>query len=133
MRKPEALNYLKTIVKKAYTPYSNFKVAAIVEDSEGNFTFGVNVENASYGLTSCAERNAMFSFIANGYKTPVNLYLYTETEDFTPPCGACRQVLVEFATKLNIVVFNKNGDYKTFTVDELLPEAFNKENLNKQR
>jgi len=131
MRKPEAFNYLKTTVKKAYAPYSNFRVAALIEDSDGNFTFGVNVENASYGLTSCAERNAIFSFIANGYKNPVNLYLYAETEEFTLPCGACRQVLIEFSTTLNIVVFNKNGDYKIFTIKELLPEAFNKENLSK--
>ncbi len=129
MRKPEAFNYLKTIVKKAYAPYSNFRVAALIEDSDGNFTFGVNVENASYGLTSCAERNAVFSFIANGYNKPVNLYLYTETENFTPPCGACRQVLIEFSTDLNIIVFNKNGDYKTYKIKQMLPEAFEKENL----
>jgi len=133
MRKPEAFNYLKTIAKKAYAPYSNFKVSALIEDDKGNVTQGVNVENAAYGLTCCAERNAMFAFITNGFKQPLNLYLYTETDSFTPPCGSCRQVLFEFAPNLNIVVFNKEGDYKIYNLKKLLPEAFNKENLSNKR
>lgn len=130
MRKPEALNYLKKLTKRAYAPYSNFKVSAILEDSEGQIVEGVNVENASYSLTSCAERNAIFSFVSKGLKNPVNLYLYTETDLFTPPCGSCRQVLHEFAPELNIIVFNKDGDYKSYFLKELLPNAFDKTNLS---
>lgn len=129
MRKPDAFNYLKNMSLKAYAPYSKFRVSALLEDSEGHYTHGVNVENAAYGLTCCAERNAMFAFVANGFNNPTNLFLYTETDSFTPPCGSCRQVLFEFAPDLNITVFNKLGDFKTYNLKNLLPEAFDKGNL----
>ncbi len=129
MRKLEALGILKNLITKAYAPYSNFKVAAVVEGENGEFAGGVNVENASYGLTVCAERIATFNYISNGFKNPKKVYLYCDSEDFVTPCGACRQVLSEFNPEMEITVFNNKDDFKTFKLNELLPERFGKENL----
>ena len=120
----EILGTLKELAKQAYAPYSKFKVAVIIRDKNGNSARGVNVENASYGLTSCAERNAVFSFIANGFEKPAALFLYTETDTFTMPCGACRQVLMEFDPELPITVFNRKGDEKHFSISQLVPMPF---------
>lgn len=115
---------LQKLVERAYAPYSGFRVAAILEDTDGNQAAGVNVENASYGLTSCAERNAVFQFVANGFQKPAVLYLYAETRKHTAPCGACRQVLYEFDPDLTIVLVNQAGDTKRTTIRELVPMAF---------
>jgi len=129
MRKIEALSILKNMLQNAYAPYSNFKVAALIEGEDGEYACGVNVENASYGLTVCAERIAMFNFTTNGYKKPAKLFLYAPTKDFTPPCGACRQVLSEFNNNLEIIIFNGKEEFKTYKLSDLLPNSFNKENL----
>ncbi|BBB32955.1 cytidine deaminase [Thermotomaculum hydrothermale] len=129
MRKIEALQILKNIIKKAYCPYSNFPVAALVEDNNGEYATGINVENASFGLTVCAERIAMFNFVVNGFKNPVRLFLYAPTEDFTPPCGACRQVLAEFNPDMEIILFNKEENFTSYKLSELLPQSFSGENL----
>ncbi len=129
MRKIEALNILKSLITNAYAPYSSFTVSAIVEGENGEYAGGVNVENASYGLTVCAERIALFNFISNGFKKPIRLFLYAPTENFTPPCGACRQVLSEFNPDMEIVIFNKDENFKTYELGELIPLCFNKSNL----
>ncbi len=129
MRKIEALQILKNTIEKAYCPYSNFPVSALIEGKNGEYTTGVNVENASFGLTVCAERIAMFNFIVNGFSQPVRLFLYAPTEGFTPPCGACRQVLSEFNPEMEIVIFNKEENFKTYKLSNLLPQSFNGENL----
>ncbi len=129
MRKIEALQILKNTIKKAYCPYSNFPVAALIVSKKGEYTTGVNVENASFGLTVCAERIAMFNFIANGFSNPSTLFLYAPTEDFTPPCGACRQVLSEFNPEMEIVIFNKEENFTSYKLSNLLPQSFNRTNL----
>lgn len=113
---------LLELLKKSYSPYSNYPVAAYV-DTDLGFISGVNVENGSFGLTSCAERNAIFNAIANGAKTFKTVYIITKNNgDIASPCGACRQVIFEFFKKdAKIVVFNHDGTYKEYNVEQLLP------------
>jgi cytidine deaminase len=116
---------LKTIIKNAYAPYSHFKVAALVETDKGTF-YGVNVENASFPLSMCAERNAISNAVANGVKKIKSLHLLSSTNriDVTP-CGACRQVIFELCPKnMPIYVYNLKGDVKKYTVQQLLPCGF---------
>ncbi len=129
MRKIEALQILRNTIKKAYCPYSKFPVAAIIEGKNEEYATGVNVENASFGLTVCAERIAMFNFVVNGYTNPIRLYLYAPTEKFTPPCGACRQVLSEFNPDMEIVIFDKEENFTTYKLSNLLPQSFSGDNL----
>lgn len=116
--------------KRAYAPYSNFHVGAALQTSEGNVHQGCNVENASYGLTTCAERNAVAQSIINGEHNIQSIVIYTQQEQLTPPCGACRQVLAEFMPANGTVSStNHLGDIVTWRVDELLPHAFLKSSL----
>lgn len=126
----EIFDELKKLSTRAYAPYSHFKVAVIIRDKNGELARGVNVENASYGLTSCAERNAIFSFIANGLEKPAELFLYTETTAFTTPCGACRQVLIEFDPDLPMILINRSGDEKRVLISELLPLPFGPDDMD---
>lgn len=116
--------------KRAYAPYSNFHVGAALQTSDGNVHQGCNVENASYGLTTCAERNAIAQSIINGDHKIQSIVIYTEQEQLTPPCGACRQVLAEFMPSNGTVSStNHLGDIVTWRIDELLPHAFLKSSL----
>lgn len=126
----DLLGTLRVLAERAYAPYSGFRVAAIIKAANGDIAEGVNVENASYGLTSCAERNALFSFVARGLSKPAELFLYTETETFTVPCGACRQVLFEFDSTLPITLINKFNQRKRLNISDLVPLPFTKEDLN---
>jgi cytidine deaminase len=121
---------LKQLMKHSYSPYSKFATAAIVETDSGNF-FGVNVENAAFGETICAERSSILNAISNGAKKFDALYLISSSHrnDITP-CGACRQVMSEFF-KLNtpIYVYNVDGKVKKYTYGKLLPCHFTKVNL----
>lgn len=118
---------LKKLQENAYCKYSNFKVAAIVETEIGEFV-GVNVENAAFGDTICAERSAICSAISNGAKQIQKVYLLTDGMDcnISTPCGACRQVMSEFMNlDSQIVVYDQNENSRTFTMKELLPNSFN--------
>ena len=112
------------VIKNAYSPYSKVKVAAAILDERGSIYTGVNVENASFGLTVCAERNAIFKAVGEGAKS-VEAILITSTIGAIPPCGACRQVLAEFA-KPETPIFLANADNikASTTLGELLPRAF---------
>ncbi|HEX6137654.1 MAG TPA: cytidine deaminase [Casimicrobiaceae bacterium] len=108
----------------AYCPYSGFPVGAAVLTADGAIASGCNVESASFGLTVCAERNAIFRAVAEGAKAIVALVLYTPTPEPVTPCGACRQVIAEFgrgATIRAICAGEKQGEY---TVEQLLPHRF---------
>jgi cytidine deaminase len=108
---------------RAYVPYSRFAVgAALLPEGGGEPVTAVNVENASYGLTVCAERNAVFAAVAAGHRRFEAVAVYAEA-DSVPPCGACRQVLAEFAPTI-AVVFRRCGEVVTMGLDELLPEQF---------
>ena len=111
----------------AYSPYSGAKVGASVEDSEGNIYSGCNVENASYGLTQCAERNALAAAISAGMKpgTASKLVIYATGFDVLAPCGACRQVMSELlADDALIVSCHSETDFHSWSIGELLPDSF---------
>ncbi|MGE5340026.1 MAG: cytidine deaminase [Candidatus Omnitrophota bacterium] len=111
--------------ENAYAPYSHFRVGAALLTSNGRIFSGCNVENASYGLTICAERNAIFQMAANGERKISAIAIIGDCDDFLPPCGACRQVMTEFSDKDTAVYMcNKNGDYKKLRMEEVLPFAF---------
>ena len=125
------LEKLKELVTNAYSPYYNFKVGCIVTTKDGNEFVGVNVENAN-GTSICAERNAIASAIANGYKKGdfSKLYIYLENGKHGAPCFACRQVILEFFNKDDqIISVDKDGNTEIYTVDELCPHPFNEEDL----
>ena len=110
----------------AQAKYSNFRVGAALELNDGRIVTGCNVENASYGLTICAERVAIVKAISDGAlpRTFRRVAVCADTAKLTPPCGACRQFLWEFCGNIPIVLSNLDGETKTYTVGELLPEAF---------
>jgi cytidine deaminase len=109
---------------RAYSPYSHFNVGAALRASDGRVFTGCNVENASYGLTVCAERNAIFSAVGAGARNVLKLVIYTPTEAPVTPCGACRQVLAEFGPNAEIVCTCAGGGRLSFHAPELLPHGF---------
>jgi cytidine deaminase len=120
----QMLDQAKTACENSYAPYSEFSVGAAVLDCRDHIYTGCNVENTSYGLTVCAERVALGSAVSDGARRILAAVIYTPTESFTPPCGACRQVLAEFNPMLEIHVFNMRGDHQVMKLDQLLPRNF---------
>ena len=115
----------------AYAPYSHFYVGAAAYTEQGNIVKGCNVENASYGLTVCAERNCIAQGVINNEQSFTAMVIFTKQEKLTPPCGACRQVIVEFfSPHAHIMAVNHLGKQKTWTVEQLLPNAFTPKHLN---
>ncbi len=115
---------------RAYAPYSQFQVGAATVSKNGKMFKGCNVENASYGLTVCAERNCIAQAVIDGEQELDALVVYTEQEKLTPPCGACRQVIVEFLPQDAVVkAVNHLGNEKSWTVEQLLPNAFTPKDL----
>ena len=109
---------------RAYAPYSSFAVGACVLADDGTVFSGCNVENASYGLTVCAERNAIFQMVAAGQQRFRAIVIYTPTAEPTPPCGACRQVLSEFSRDAVVVSVCNGPEVRRSTVAALLPDGF---------
>ena len=110
--------------RNAVAPYSNFKVGAALETADGTVITGVNVENATYGLTVCAERVAMFKAISEGHHRFTRIAIVADTDAPTPPCGACRQILWEFGGDLEIHLANLSVDKGTYRLKDLLPLPF---------
>lgn len=110
--------------ENAYTPYSHFPVGAALLTAEGEIFTGCNVENASYGLTNCAERTAIFNAVSQGYTRFTTLLTVADTLNPCPPCGACRQVMVEFAPDLTVIMMTLNGKTEEMCLQDLLPGAF---------
>ncbi|HOV79715.1 MAG TPA: cytidine deaminase [Bacillota bacterium] len=115
--------------ERAYAPYSGFKVGAAVLTREGRYYTGCNIENASYGLTCCAERVALYKAVSNGERNFEAVAVTAGTDDYCTPCGACRQALAEFGAEIKVYMANRRGEYLLKTVAELLPEAFYKGRL----
>ena len=109
---------------RAYAPYSHFHVGAAILTADGSIHTGANVENKSYGLTVCAERNAVFSAICAGHLTFVAMALVTDISPAATPCGACRQVIREFSGSIPILIANKSGQLSMTSIAELLPDSF---------
>ncbi len=110
--------------KKAYSPYSNFKVGAAVLTTDGKIFSGCNIENSSYGLSICAERAAIFNAVSSGYKKFTKIAVVTDSKPPASPCGACRQVIFEFGDDIEVIMANLKGDIKIMKIDELLKDGF---------
>ncbi len=113
-----------SVRENAYAPYSHFAVGAAVLTAEGHIYTGCNIENISYGLTNCAERTAIFQAVAHGEREFTHLAICTDTDTWTAPCGACRQVMLEFAPQMQVIMVNSRGERKQLSVAELMPDAF---------
>jgi cytidine deaminase len=111
---------------RAVAPYSNFKVGAAIETASGEVITGCNIENATYGLTMCAERVAMFKALSEGHRDFVRIAVVADSAEPTPPCGACRQILWEFAPEAEVILANLAGAARRVTVRELLPGPFDR-------
>ena len=136
--KPEALEtqVLKELIDQAqaacgqaYAPYSHYPVGAAALFSSGAIYSGCNVENASYGLTVCAERNAIFRAVVQGERELKGIVIAVPTDVFPSPCGACRQVIREFARDCPVILINGQGETKVTRLKTLLPDAFGPEFL----
>ena len=109
---------------RAHAEFSKFKVGAALEDVGGTIHTGCNVENATYGLTICAERVAVFKAISEGARKFTRIAVVADTDELTPPCGACRQILWEFAGDIPITLANLSGKTETIQLSTLFPRAF---------
>jgi len=110
--------------ENAHAPYSGFRVGAAVVDEAGVIYTGCNVENATYGLTVCAERIAIFKALSEGARRFTRVAVVADTDTLTPPCGACRQILWEFCGDVEIVLANLHGKTETLRLGTLFPRAF---------
>ena len=109
---------------QSVAPFSNFLVGAAVRTENGKVYTGCNIESASYGLTVCAERVAIWKALSEGERHFTELAVVADTETLTPPCGTCRQIIWEFAKTASIVFANLKGESETFQIRDLLPRAF---------
>ena len=124
-RKKELLAAARKARRRAYAPYSGFHVGSAVLGGDGRIYSGCNVENASFGLTCCAERNAVFSMVTAGVREIREVLVIGDTKDSLPPCGACRQVIAEFAPPEAVVhMCDREGRSRDITVAELVPFLF---------
>jgi len=110
--------------ENAFAPHSNFRVGAALEDADGRVHSGCNVENATLGLTICAERVALFRALSDGVRKFRRIAIAGDTDILTPPCGACRQILWEFCGDLEIVLSNLHGKIETYQLKDLFPKPF---------
>jgi cytidine deaminase len=108
----------------AHAPFSNFLVGAALEDETGRVHTGCNVENATYGLTLCAERLAVFKAISEGARNFKSIAIATDSDNLTPPCGACRQILWEFCGDIEVILVNPRGKMETLQLKDLFPRPF---------
>jgi cytidine deaminase len=120
----ELLENAKTARLRSIAPFSNFLVGAAVKTSAGKVYTGCNVESASYGLTVCAERVAIWKALSEGERVFTELAIVADTATLTPPCGTCRQIIWEFAKNATIILGNLHGETQTVSIRELLPRAF---------
>ena len=119
----ELLKAAQKAAENSYSPYSHYQVGCAVKTVEGHIFTGCNVENASYSLTICAERNAIFKAISEGHRAFSEIAVYVDSDESFPPCGACRQVIYEFAPDIQVIYANRKVFQKTM-LSELFPNAF---------
>lgn len=118
------LDAARAVRDNAHAAFSHFKVGAALETAEGQIITGCNVENATYGLTVCAERVAVFKAISEGHRNFIRVAVVADTGDPTPPCGACRQILWEFGGDLEVILGNLREEKARFQLADLLPHPF---------
>ncbi len=117
------LDIARKAAKQAYAPYSGFKVGSAVKCADGSIYSGCNIENSSYSLTICAERTAIFKAVSEGKREFTAIAIYVDSDRNFPPCGACRQVISEFAPTIPVIYANREETFES-TMDVLLPGAF---------
>ena len=120
----EVVEIAKTARLHSVAPFSNFLVGAAVRTAEGKIYTGSNIESASYGLTVCGERVAIWKALSEGERDFAELAIVADTESLTPPCGTCRQIIWEFAKNAKIILSNLKGETQECSIKELLPRAF---------
>jgi cytidine deaminase len=120
----ELVTAAKEARQNSYAPYSEFRVGAAIEMEDGEIYTGCNVESASYGLTVCAERVAIWKAISEGKHKVKNIAVVADTKELTPPCGVCRQIIWEFGGNVPVTLANLNGGRETVEMKDLLPRAF---------
>lgn len=125
----DLLAQARDAMSEAIAPYSRFRVGAALQTKNGVIYRGHNIEVASYSLTMCAERVALFKALSEGEREFEALVIVASSGEFCAPCGACRQTLIEFAPSLVVHLADKNGRLKTYSIAELLPDSFSKKNL----
>lgn len=130
MEKQQLMEQAVSARSNAYVPYSNFPVGAALLTTDGKVYKGVNIENAGYSMTNCAERTAMFKAVSEGDLKFAAIAVAADTEGPVSPCGACRQVMAEFCPpEMPVYLTNLKGDVQETTVKDLLPGAFSTEDL----
>jgi cytidine deaminase len=133
MEKIELVRLAKEAMMNAYVPYSKFRVgAALLTDNDEIYT-GCNIENASFGGTNCAERTALFKAVSEGHRKFKAIAIISDSDNYTYPCGICRQVLSEFSNNLELIIANNKEEYRVHTLNEILPYAFTNEELEGSR
>lgn len=133
MTENELIALAVSMRERAYVPYSRFPVGAALECEDGAVFTGCNIENASYGLTNCAERTAVFKAVSEGHLRFRRIAVAGGTEDFCYPCGACRQVMSEFAPDLEILCVNASRAVQRISLRELLPHSFGPADLDETK
>ena len=129
MENSKILKNLVKIRNSALAKYSKFNVGALIEAKSGKIYSGFNIESSSYGLTMCAERVAIFKALSEGESEFTKLYLIGPKNEFCYPCGACRQIIHDFAPNIDIVLYKEDGESKEINIKDLLPAAFNDSSL----
>ncbi len=124
MRVEELVQAARAARERAHVPFSNFKVGAAIADENNRIFTGCNIENASYGLTMCAERVAIFKAVSEGAGKLRQIALFANTETLTLPCGACRQILWEFCGDAELTLANPAGKQETLTLKQIFPRPF---------
>ena len=122
-----------TMLERSYVPYSHFPVGAALECEDGTVFTGCNVENAAYGSTICAERTALVKAVSEGRRAFVRLAVVGNSEDYCWPCGACRQMLYEFAPELTVLVARKDHEFVRLPLHGLLPHGFGPRSLTGEK
>lgn len=128
MEKKELIKKALEAQKKAYVPYSKFKVGAALVAEDGKIYTGCNIENAAYSVSICAERTAIFKAISEGNRK-IKIIAVVANSDFTYPCGVCRQAINEFGKNATIIVAKSEDEYKEYKLDDLLPHSFGSDDL----
>lgn len=119
-----------SVRENAFAPFSNFRVGSALETDDGQIITGCNVESATYGLTVCAERIAIWKAVSEGKRKVKQIAVVADTEELTPPCGACRQIIWEFGGDIPVMMANLDGKVETVQMKDLLPRAFDANFLN---
>ena len=131
MENTELIKCAKIAMENAYVPYSNFRVGAALLTENDEIYTGCNIENAAYGSTNCAERTALFKAVSEGKRNFKSIAIISDSDDFTYPCGICRQTLAEFSTNIEVIVANNKCEFKLHKFSDILPYAFTNEDLRR--